>query len=490
LYLYGILIAAHDFSGVDITSESPKFQNDLTKGAVTSQLIRFAMPFLLSMLIQQSYSMADLIIVSFFAGEASVAGVNNGGQLAFFATAMAIGLSVGGTILIGQYFGAKKMEEVRRTASTMLSTMLIASVIMAVLFISLGDTFIRALQVPEESISEARIYLIICMCGLPFIFMYNAISGILRGMGDSKRPLIIITVGSVTSAALDLLFVGVFRWDAAGAAIATVAAQAGCVIVSAIYLARSGFMFDFKPKSFIIYKDNLKLMLKLGIPACIAQVAVNLSFLLMLMLVNGYSVSVSAAAGLAGRFNGFAIMPVIAISNSVSMMAAQNLGAGRDDRALRTMYSGIGISLCIGIPFFALVMLFPHHIMSAMTTVPAVIDAGVIYMRAFAWDYLIVPFCFSFFGLATGAGHTHITMINTFITSVALRVPAALLLSRTFDLGLWGVGFAAPVASVGATIFLLCYVLSGRWRDAVIHKADKTGSLEKGGFENAAETID
>jgi len=458
---------------VEITSGSTKFQTDLTEGAVTGKLIRFALPFLLSMLIQQSYSMADMIIVSFFAGEVSVAGVNNGGQLAFFSTAMAIGLGVGGTILIGQYFGAKKMEDVQKTASTMLTTMLIISVVFAAIFISLSDVLIRALQVPEESVSEAKRYLVICMCGLPFIFMYNAIAGILRGMGDSKRPLIIVTIGSITSAALDLLFVGVFRWDAAGAAAATVAAQAGCVIASAIYLSRSGFMFDFKPKSFIIHKDKLRLMLKLGIPSCIAQIAVNLSFLLMVMLVNGYGVSVSAAAGLAGRFNGFAIMPVMAMSNSVSMMSAQNLGAGRSDRALRTMYSGILISLCISVPFFALVMLFPHHIMGAMSTVPAVIDAGAVYMRAFAWDYLLVPFGFCFFGLATGAGHTHITMINTFITSVALRVPAALLLSRTFELGLWGVGFAAPVATIGSVTFLFVYVLSGRWRNAVIHRAEQ-----------------
>ncbi|MDR2599144.1 MAG: MATE family efflux transporter, partial [Oscillospiraceae bacterium] len=169
--------------------QEDKYQKDLTKGSVAGQLIRFAMPFLLSMLIQQSYSMADLLIVSYFSGEASVAGVNNGGQLTFFITAIAIGLSIGGTILIGQYFGAKKMEDVHKTAATMLTLMLIASIIMAVAFILSGDFFLRLLQVPEESHDEAWIYLVICMCGLPFIFMYNAIAGILRGMGDAKRPL-------------------------------------------------------------------------------------------------------------------------------------------------------------------------------------------------------------------------------------------------------------------------------------------------------------
>ncbi|MDR2598778.1 MAG: MATE family efflux transporter, partial [Oscillospiraceae bacterium] len=321
-----------------------------------------------------------------------------------------------------------------------------------------------------ESHDEAWIYLVICMCGLPFIFMYNAIAGILRGMGDAKRPLIIIAISSVVSAALNFLFVGYFGMAAAGAAIATVIAQAGCVVFATMYLSRSGFMFDFKPKSYVIYKDKLKLMLKLGIPSSISQIAVNFSFLLLAVLVNRYGVSVAAAAGLAGRFNGFAIMPCIAISSSVSMMVAQNLGANRPERALKTMMTGIVASLCIGIPFFIAVNLFAEDIMRLMTSSPAVIEAGAIYMRAFSWDYLLVPFVFSFFGLATGAGHTHVTMINTFITSIALRIPAAILLSQTFDLGLYGVGLSVPVATSGGMVFLFLYVMSGKWKKAVIRK--------------------
>ena len=451
--------------------QAQKFQNDLTQGGVASRLIRFSAPFLLSMLIQQCYNMADLLIVSFFSGEATVAGVNNGGQLTFLATSIAIGLSVGGTILIGQYFGAKRMEDVRKTASTMLTALLLGAVLMAALFLPLGGVFLRALRIPEESFPEARQYLTICICGLPFIFLYNAISGILRGMGDSKRPLFFVGGACIVNVALDLLLVAGFGMGAAGVAVATVISQTGSVVVSAVYLARGGFMFDFKPRSFVIHRDKLRLILKLGIPASFSQVAVHLSFLLMTALVNDYGVSVSAAAGLAGRFNGFAIMPAQAVSGSVSMMSAQNLGAGRHDRALHTMKAGIVISLAVGGPVFAAAQLFPLQIMGVLSTSAAVIEAGAVYMRAFSWDYLIVPFVFSFFGLINGAGHSHITMINTLITSVILRVPAALLLSRTFDMGLFGIGLAAPVASAGAFVFLSCYILSGRWRSVIIHRA-------------------
>ena len=455
---------------MSVTQEKSKFQADLTQGAVAGRLIRFSAPFLLSMVIQQCYAMADMLIVSRFSGEAAVAGVNNGGQLSFLATAMAIGLSVGGTILIGQYFGAKQHEDVRKTASTMLTALLAAAVLMTAVFMPLGGVFLRVMNVPEESFSEARRYLSICLCGLPFIFIYNSISGILRGLGDSKRPLYFITLACVLNIILDLLLIAGLGMGAAGAAAATVISQTCSVVVSALYLARGGFIFDFKPKSFVIHRDKLKLILKLGIPSCLSQVAVNLSFLLMTALVNGYGVSVSAAAGLAGRFNGFAIMPAIAVGSSVAMMSAQNLGANRQDRAMRTVKVGIVLAFAVSSFVFAAAQLFSRQIMGVLSAETAVIEAGIIYMRAFSWDYILVPFAFCFNGLVTGAGHARVILVNTFITSVGLRVPAALLLSNTFGFGLRGVGFAAPAATAGSCIFLFCYILSGRWRNAVIHK--------------------
>ena len=434
-------------------------------------MLRFSAPFLLSMLIQQCYSMTDLLIVSHFAGDASVAGVNNGGQLTFLATAMAIGISVGGTILIGQYFGAKQLEDVQKTASTMLTALLIVSVLMVAIFFPLSGLLLRALRVPAESVSEAWRYLVICLGGLPFIFLYNAISGILRGLGDSKRPLLFVTGACLVNVFLDLLLVAVLHMDAAGAAIATVISQALSVIVSAIYLARNGFMFDFKPQSFVIHRAKLRLILQLGIPACLSQVAVNFSFLLMTFLLNGYGVFVSAAAGLAGRFNGFAIMPAMAISNSVAMMSAQNLGANRHDRALRTTRVGITLALAIGITVFAAAQFLPQQIMGLLSRSSAVIEAGVVYIKAFSWDYLLVPFAFCFVGLVNGAGHAHIVLINTFISAMGLRIPAALLLSHTLGLGLSGVGLAAPVATAGSAIFLFFYLASGRWRTVIIHKS-------------------
>ncbi|MCL2030640.1 MAG: MATE family efflux transporter [Oscillospiraceae bacterium] len=456
-----------------------RFQNDLTQGGVTRQLLRFSMPFFFSTLIQQMYSMSDLLIVSHFAEESSVVGVSNGMQLTFLATAIAIGLSVGGTILVGQYYGAKRMEDVKKTVSTMMTMLVIVSVVMTVLFLVFGGALLHILRVPEQSIGEARAYLNICVSGLLFIFMYNAISGVLRGMGDSKRPLYFIAVTCVANIVLDLVLIAGFGMGAAGAAIATIICQAGSVAFSAIYLARKGFLFDFRPKSFVIDRAKLKLIFKLGIPACLQQVVVNFSFLLMTALVNDYGTSVSAAAGLAGRFNGFAIMPSLAFGNSVAMMCAQNLGAGNPGRALRTMRVGMGLSMAVTVFVFATAQFFPAQIMGFLSPEAAVVKAGVIYMRAFSWDYLVVPFVFCLFGLINGAGHSTFTMLTTFITSIGLRVPLAILLSRPYglNLGLSGVGLAAPLASVGALVCYTIYLIGGKWRNVVIHRPETQSDL-------------
>lgn len=422
------------------------------------------------MLIQQSYSMADLLIVSYFADEASVAAVNNGGQVTFFAVAIAIGLSIGGTILVGQYYGAKQMEDVTKTIATVMTMMLAASLILGVFLLALGSQILRVLQIPSESYAPALVYLRICMIGLPFVFIYNSVSGILRGMGDSKRPLIIVAISCGANIIINFILVGYFQMGAPGAAIGTVVSQIGTVVASGIYLSKRGFAFDFKPKSFVIYKDKLRLILKLGIPSGISQIAVNLSFLLLTTLLNSYGVYVAAAAGLAGRLNGFVIMPIMAIQNSIAMICAQNLGALKQDRALRTMLVGIVLSFAIGIPCFFIVRYFPDVLMRLMSNSPPVIEAGSIYMRVYAWDYVFVPLVFSFFGLATGAGHTHITMINTFMTSIGIRIPAALFFSRYLDMGLEGVALSVPVATAGSLIYLTYYVLRGRWRTAVVHK--------------------
>ncbi|MDR1737027.1 MAG: MATE family efflux transporter [Oscillospiraceae bacterium] len=460
---------------------SANYSTDLTEGGVAKRLLRFSLPFLLSTFIQQLYNMADMVIVSYFGGaasEAGVSGVYNGGQVTFLATALAIGISVGGTILVGQYFGAKRMDDLKKTVSTMMTALIAAAVLMTVLFLVFDDQILTLLRVPADSFSEAKGYLDVCLIGLIFIFMYNSISGVMRGMGDSKRPLIFVGGACLLNVGLDFLFVAGFHMGARGAAIATVISQAASVLVSALYLAKSGFVFDFMPKSFKVHREKLRLIMQLGIPAGVQQLFVTMSFMVMTVLVNGYEVDASAAAGLTARFNGFAILPSMAISNSVSMMCAQNFGAKRHDRAIHTMRLGMVMAAALSVIVFAAAQFFPEQVMRLFSNKQGVIDQGVIYMRAFSWDYLIVPFTFNLSGIFNGGGHTTVTLVSSVLSSVALRVPAALLLSQTLGLQMAGVGYAAPLASAGALVFLGVFFLTGRWKTAVINKSPAAAAAE------------
>ena len=440
-----------------------KFEHNLTEGSVVKQLVRFSLPFLLSNFLQAMYNVSDTLIVSWFAGPETVSGVANGGQVTLLITNFAIGFTVGGTVLISQYFGAGKREELSKTIGTMLTILALLSVVLSSLAIIFSEPILRLIQIPEESFSEAKIYMNICMSGTIFIFGYNAIAAILRGMGDSKNPLLFVLISGVINTLLDLPFVGLFGWGAAGDAASTVIAQAIALIMAIVYLRKKGFVFEFKLENFKIDREKLKAILKIGIPTSVQNVVIGLSFLLMMMMVNRFGVHASAAMGIVGKFNGFAILPAIAMSASVSSMVAQNIGAGHYDRARATMRAGIMLALPIGTAFFLLAFFAPNAIMRVFTNDPQVIEKGLEYIRLFSLDYIFVSFTFCLNGLMVGAGLTTFSMINGMMSSIFLRVPVAILFGIVLDMGLMGIGLAAPVATIGAGIVSLIYYKMGRW---------------------------
>jgi len=449
------------------------FAHDLTGGSVVKNLIKFSLPFLLSNFIQAMYSVSDMIIVSWFSGPASVSGVSNGGQVTVIVINFIVGLTMGGTVLIGQYYGAKRYGDIKKTTGTMFSVLIIMAVILTVVMIILCDPILRLIQVPPDAFSEARRFYTICMSGTVFIFGYNAVSAVLRGMGDSKRPLYFVSVACGLNIVLDLITVGVFKLGAAGAALSTVTAQAFSLVISVIYLVKNDFMFDFKPSSFRIDFQKVKLILAIGIPSSLQNTIVGISFLVMMALVNGYGTAASAAVGIVGKFNGFAILPGIAMSAAISSMSAQNIGAGLPDRARQTMITGFKIVYPICMLFFLLAFIFPKSVMYIFTTDPDVITQGVKYIKSFCFDYLVVPITFCMNGLFTGAGKTMFIMVNGISTSVLFRIPVALLFGKLLNFGLTGIGIAAPAASFCALISCSVYLILGHWKKSVIKHDEK-----------------
>lgn len=438
-------------------------RKDFTEGNITKSLILFAIPFLAANLLQALYGVADVWFVSRFCGAEAVSGVNIGSQITHLLTMAVSGLTVGGTILVAQYFAARQEKDVSETIGTMFSLLFTLAVGLSILTIIFADPLLRLLNTPAEAMEEAKAYLNICMLGMVFVFGYNAISAVQRGMGDSKRPLLFVAIACAVNIFVDWLFVGVFGMGAAGAAWATILAQAISFIFAAIYLAKNGFVFDFKLRSFAIRADKVRLLVKLGVPSSLQSIVVNTSFLIMNAIVNGFGVNASAAVGLCGKFNSFAILPAVAMQQSVSAVAAQNITAKLYGRANKTLGIGLIISLLFGAIAFVLSQFCPVEIMHIFTTDETVTALGVVYLTSFCFDYLCIPFQFCLAGLLIGSGNTQISMISSMLASIVVRMPLAIVLSKT-ELGLAGVGIAAPCATLVATLLLLWFYISGRWK--------------------------
>lgn len=439
-------------------------RKDFTEGNITKSLILFAIPFLAANLLQALYGVADVWFVSRYCGAEAVSGVNIGSQITHLLTMAVSGLTVGGTILVAQFFSARQEKDVSETIGTMLSLLFLLAIVLSVLALLFADPILNLLNTPAEAMGEARSYMNICMLGMVFVFGYNAISAVQRGMGDSKRPLVFVAIACAVNIVVDWLFVGIFKMGAAGAAWATILAQAISFLFAAFYLARNDFVFDFKLKSFKIHMDKVRLLVKLGVPSSLQSIVVNLSFLIMNAIVNSFGVNASAAVGLCGKFNSFAILPAVAMQQSVSAVAAQNITAKLYGRANRTLGIGLVISLVFGVGAFVLSQFFPEQILHIFTTEEAVVAYGVLYLTAFSFDYLCVPFQFCLAGLLNGSGNTQVSMIGSMLSSIIVRMPLAIVLSRT-ALELSGVGYAAPCATAVGTMVLLWYYLSGRWKN-------------------------
>ena len=451
-------------------------QRDFTQGPIARGMVAFSMPFLLSNILQALYGAVDMLVVGNYSSPDPtisahiLSGVNIGSQITHLVAMMVSGLTVSGTVMVGQYIGARKQKDAAETVGTMFSLMGIVGLALTVIMMLLSGPILRLLDTPPEAFEHAQSYLMICLGGTLFIFGYNAISSIQRGLGDSIRPLIFVGVACVVNVVLDLWLVKGLGMGAAGAAWATVIAQAVSLILAAFYLSRNKFIFDFKPRSFRINKEKMNLMVKLGIPSSVQSIIVNISFLVMTALVNGIGgATASAAVGVVGKFNSFAILPAVAMSSSVSAFAAQNIGAGLYDRAKKSLTVGIGMAMSISVAVFAAVQLFPAPIIAVFSPNEEVIRNGVEYMRTFSFDYLLVPIQFCFNGLIMGAGHTKFTLINGSLSSLLLRIPVAIIFGSVLGWGLMGVGLAGPAATLAGVILAGWFVFSGRWMK------DKTG---------------
>lgn len=434
-------------------------QKDLTKGNLVTTLLAFALPYIGANFLQALYGAADLLIVGRFCDSSAVSAVATGSQLMQTLVFFITGLTVSATVLIGKAFGAKQYEAITKIVNTMSICFFVAGVVLSVAVIACVMPLLNVLQTPAAALNSAKDYVVICSYGLLFIFAYNAISAILRGLGNSVAPMVFVAISCFINIVADIVLIGKFGMGAAGAAIATVLSQAVSVVIGLIYLRKGDFVFDFKFRQIKFDVQTAKDLFKIGIPLSLQDTLVPLSFLFLFSLANSFGVAASAAYGSVVRLNAFMMLPAGAFAMSLTALTAQNLGAGKMKRALNALKLSILFAFCFGVIFFIWQQVVPKSAIAIFTTDEAVLEEGARYLRSFSYDYLFVPFVFCLNGFFFGCGRTFFAAANSIFSAFAIRVPVAFLLTTLVaSPSLFEIGIAPPCASVLSIIIAFSYL--------------------------------
>ena len=419
----------------------------LTEGKPFSTLLRFTLPFLLSNLLQACYGASDLFMVGRFSDSIGVCAVATGGQVMQTITGLSIGLTAGGTVLIGRYFGARQRQDIAHAIKTMVVVFGLISLALTGLTLLLLDPICTLMQVPAQALETTREYLFLCSWGILFIVGYNVVSGILRGLGDSRTPLLFIAIACVINVSTDLLFVGVLGMGAPGAAISTVLAQAASLLLAVCYLAGKGLLQKYHKSAPCFRMVAAKGVLAAGLPIALQEGLVNVSFLIITAMVNSMGLIASASVGVVEKLIVFSMLPTTAVSAALSAMTAQHDGAGLMKRARRCLRLAIGLSLVFGCACLALSQWNPGAMVGLFTADPQVIAQGALYLRSYSLDCVLVCFVFCMNAFFSGGGHPLFPLVHSLIATFLVRIPLSSLLIHLEHPSMFLIGFAAPAAS-------------------------------------------
>lgn len=386
-----------------------KVQN-FTEGPILSPLIRFALPVLLALFLQAMYGAVDLLVVGQFGEAADVSAVSTGSQILHSITVVITGLAMGITILTGQRIGEKRPEEAGRTIGAGICLFALVAGVVTALMVALAGSMSRIMHAPEEAFAQTVAYVRICSAGTVFIVAYNVLGSIFRGIGDSKMPLITVAIACVLNIGGDLLFVSVFHMGAAGAAMATVLAQAVSVVLSLAIIRRRELPFRLGRGDIRFDGPVIRRILALGTPVAFQDLLVSISFLVIIAIVNSMGVIASAGVGVAEKLCAFIMLVPSAYMQSMSAFEAQNIGAKRLDRARKALLYGIGTSVAVGFLMFYVSFFHGDWMAGLFARDRQVILAAADYLRAYAIDCILTSFLFCFMGYFNGGGKTLFVM--------------------------------------------------------------------------------
>ena len=435
-----------------------KRNGSFIEGPILNPLLRFTFPVLLALLLQAMYGAVDLMVVGQFGQPADVSAVSTGSQVMHTVTALVTGLSMGATVLLGQKLGEGKPEEGGKVLGSAIALFAAVALVLTAAMLWAASPLARLMQAPAEAFAQTVIYVRICSGGAVFIVAYNVLGAMFRGLGDSNTPLLTVTIACATNIAGDLLLVGPCGLGVAGAALATVLAQAVSVALSLLFIKRRGLPFSFSTRDIRFDPRHTGRILRLGVPVALQDVLVSVSFLAIAAIVNGLGVIASAGVGVAEKLCGFIMLVPSSFGQSLSAFVAQNIGAGRKDRAKRAMLYGMGSSLCCGVVLAWLSFFHGSLLAGLFARDAAVIGAAADYLRAYAIDTLLTAILFCFIGYFNGRGNTAFVMVQGIVGAFLVRIPVSLFMSRLEPVSLFQVGLATPCSTVvQIVLFLGCY---------------------------------
>ena len=437
---------------------------DLTSGNVTKLLISYSLPLIATSLLQSVYSIADLLIAGHTVGSVGISAINNSSQVMNLVTKIAIGLSIGGNVLISQYFGAGEKENKNDSVRTLFTFCMLLGALCSLVMWFCSRPLLILLKAP--ALMEAVTYLQICSIGFLFIWGYNALSAILRAMGDSRSPFVIIMISSVLNIILDTLFMAVLHMGVAGAALATLISQISSFVLGLYFVLKNPDEYGLALNKLRPYKDKLIRIIHLGIPCALQMTIAAISWLVVTYFINKYGTVVSAGNGISIKIKDVCQLITSAIATGTSTIIAQNLGAGLYDRARNVLSQALKIAVCTALVLMVFVELTAPYLAGFFTNDPDVLSAAVTNLRIEMIGQIFYAFFQTYHGMMTGAGHTMMVMSSSFVNCILVRVILVIILERF--MGLNGVYLACMIAPSASVPIGMLYVKSGVWKRTYI----------------------
>lgn len=433
-------------------------EKNLTEGSVLKNVVLFSLPYLLSYFLQTLYGMADLYIIGLYGQTADTTAVSIGSQVMHMLTVMIVGLAMGTTVMVARSVGAKDKEGTAKSVGATVALFSVVALALTIVLLFSAEGIAKIMSTPSEAFSGTVSYLMICFAGVPFITAYNIISSVFRGMGDSKSPMYFIAVSCVINILLDFLFMGALSMGPAGAALGTTLSQTASVIIAFIAMKKRDMGIKIK-KTDLKCGATMKKILSVGIPISLQDGFIQIAFIVITVFANRRGLNDAAAVGIVEKVISIFFLVPSTLLSAVSALAAQNLGAGKAERAKKTLRYSVFAALIFGVAVSVITEFTAPGIVRIFGKDPAVIKHGAEYLRSYVWDSALagVHFCFS--GYFSALGKSKISFFHNIIAVVTARIPIAYFASVRYPDTLFPMGFAAPVGSaVSVVICVAAYI--------------------------------